>query len=132
MLNFAVISISEDFDSLLPARTVTVKLKFLGSLLKAFFWSDLNFADDETCYLDQCENDPCDGRGCKSTWDGKKAGYECEPPKPEKMFVLQAAAERGEFGQFKLHRFGLEEKRVGQSDRFGLYSDYQGLTDSFF
>ena len=97
----------------------------MRSLCKAFFWSDLNFADDETCYLDQCENDPCDGRGCKSTWDGKKAGYECEPPKKEKMFVLQAAAERGEFGQFKLHRFGLEEKRVGESDRFGLCSDYQ-------
>ena len=46
--------------------------------MKAFFWSDLNFADDETCYLDQCENDPCDGRGCKSTWDGKKAGFICE------------------------------------------------------
>ena len=48
------------------------------SHLKAFFWSDLNFADDETCYLDQCENDPCNGRGCKSTWDGKKAGFICE------------------------------------------------------
>ena len=46
--------------------------------MKAFFWSDLNFADDETCYLDQCENDPCNGRGCKSTWDGKKAGFICE------------------------------------------------------
>ena len=45
---------------------------------KAFFWSDLNFADDETCYLDQCQNDPCNGRGCKSTWDGKKAGFICE------------------------------------------------------
>ena len=77
MLNFAVISIL-DFDSQLPARTVTVKLKFLGSLLKAFFWSDLNFADDETCYLDQCENDPCNGRGCKSTWNGKKVGFICE------------------------------------------------------
>ena len=50
----------------------------MESLLKAFFWSDLNFADDETCYLDQCENDPCNGRGCKSTWDGKKAGFICE------------------------------------------------------
>ena len=53
-------------------------IKVLKSLLKAFFWSDLNFADDETCYLDMCENDPCDGRACTSTWDGNKAGFECE------------------------------------------------------
>ena len=57
---------------------MVIFITVLKSPLKAFFWSDLNFADDETCYLDMCENDPCDGRACTSTWDGNKAGFECE------------------------------------------------------
>ena len=57
-----------------------VMITFSEYLYQAFFWSDLNFGDDETCYLDMCEqHNPCDENSkCVSTWDGQKAGVKCE------------------------------------------------------
>ena len=52
--------------------------EFSRDNMKSFFWSELNFAANETCYLDMCENDPCNGSGCTSTWDGVTAGFECD------------------------------------------------------
>ena len=47
--------------------------------LYGFFLDDLAMDPLKTCYLDMCENDPCDpGQQCESTWDGTDAGYTCD------------------------------------------------------
>ena len=50
--------------------------------MNAFFWDESKFSKlekDETCYLNMCDPHPCHPHsGCINTWDGQKAGYECE------------------------------------------------------
>ena len=46
--------------------------------LHGFFLDDLAMDPKATCYIDMCENDPCDsGQTCESTWDGENAGFIC-------------------------------------------------------
>ena len=46
--------------------------------LHGFFLDDLAIDPKTTCYLDMCEDDPCEsGQTCESTWDGENAGYIC-------------------------------------------------------
>ena len=50
--------------------------------LHGFFLDDLAMDPKTTCYLDMCENDPCDSeQTCESTWDGENAGYICNDGK---------------------------------------------------
>ena len=47
--------------------------------LFGFFLDDLAMDPLKTCYLDMCENNPCnDDQICESTWDGTDAGFTCK------------------------------------------------------
>ena len=46
--------------------------------LHGFFLDDLALDPYQTCYVDTCEDDPCElGQTCESTWDGENAGFTC-------------------------------------------------------